>query len=147
MNPGEEGEIVLTSFFNYSLPFIRYAPGDYAIKHNGDTCKCGRNLPLIKKIIGRTSDIIKLSNGRFLNGLSIPLETLNIERFQIIQTKQDELLIKIVKGSASKQDIDNVYKVVKYHAGEGIHTNLEVVKEIPLPRSGKFRFVISELKS
>ena len=81
--PGEEGTIVVTSLNDYAMPFIRYAPGDMAIQGKGK-CPCGRGLPVLEKIIGRSSDLFKLANGRILNGLSIPFEDWadKIERFQ-----------------------------------------------------------------
>ena len=39
---GDTGEVVLTSLYNYSMPFIRYAPGDMAIKSD-KKCDCGRS--------------------------------------------------------------------------------------------------------
>lgn len=146
---GEEGEIVLTSLFDYAMPFIRYAPGDMAIKAE-KPCSCGRNMPLIKKIIGRTTDIIKLSNGRIINGLSIPFEVLTRElrQFQIIQTAPDEIKVLLLPKIEFRQNkIDEIKKMMDFHCGQGINISVQIVDEIPLPKSGKFRYVVSEINN
>ena len=51
--PGEVGRVVLTSFYNYAMPFIRYAIGDVAVMAEGP-CRCGRSLPVISQVLGRT---------------------------------------------------------------------------------------------
>jgi len=144
----EEGEIVLTSFYDKAMPLIRYAPGDYAIKSE-DKCSCGRTLPMIKKIIGRTSDLIKLSNGINLNGLSIPFEVWSdkIERFQIVQTKPNAVeVVLIKKQSYTQKDETQVLEMMNYNCGSGIDIQVKYVDNILLPESGKFRYVISLVK-
>lgn len=144
----EEGEIVLTSFNDKAMPLIRYTPGDYAIRSN-EKCTCGRNLPMIKKIIGRTSDLINLSNGIKLNGLSIPFEAWSdkIERFQIIQTHEDAVEVVLIKKEGfSNNDEKQVLEMMKFNCGKGINVSIKYVDSIPLPKSGKYRYVISLVK-
>ncbi|MDX9694895.1 MAG: hypothetical protein RBT49_03805 [Bacteroidales bacterium] len=144
----EEGEVVLTSFNDRAMPLIRYAPGDYAIKST-EQCSCGRTLPMIKKIIGRTSDLIELSNGIKLNGLSIPFEAWSdkIERFQIIQTREDAVEVVLIKKEGfSEKDEKQVIEMMNFNCGKGIDIKVKYVNEIPLPKSGKFRYVISLVK-
>jgi phenylacetate-CoA ligase len=51
--PGDVGQVVLTGLYNYAMPFIRYAIGDVAIIADGP-CPCGRSLPVIAQVMGRT---------------------------------------------------------------------------------------------
>ncbi|MCK5019872.1 MAG: phenylacetate--CoA ligase family protein, partial [Candidatus Peribacteraceae bacterium] len=60
--PGDMGTVLATGFFNYSFPFIRYEVGDSAIMATSE-CLCGRHLPLIKEVAGRTTDIIRFPDG------------------------------------------------------------------------------------
>jgi phenylacetate-CoA ligase len=48
---GETGEVVVTPFYNYAMPLIRYRSGDYVVK--GGECACGRSLPTIERFAGR----------------------------------------------------------------------------------------------
>ena len=63
---GTLGQVVVTSLDNYLMPLIRYKIGDLAIKSNKmSSCKCGRNLPIINKIIGRDTDVLIHQNIKY----------------------------------------------------------------------------------
>jgi len=147
VNNGEEGELVFTSLQDFSMPFIRFKPGDMAVKTDR-ICACGINHTLIQKIIGRSSDLIEFSNGRKINGLSIPFEawTEKVKRFQIVQTEHDAIELNIVPlPMLTENDLDNAKKVLEYHCGEGVKVNINLVDAIEVPKSGKFRYVISKI--
>jgi phenylacetate-CoA ligase len=65
--PGTRGRIVITDLDNYVFPFIRYEIGDIGILSDRK-CGCGRGLPLIEAIEGRTWDVIVGANGNQLIG-------------------------------------------------------------------------------
>lgn len=145
--PGTEGEVVLTSLFDYSMPLIRYAPGDRAVVKWG-ACPCGRGGLMLESIAGRVTDAFKLSNGRVVNGLSIPFEDLsrNLERFQIVQVRPDHVEIRIVPKMTVKTDlIYRIKRLMKHHCGEGITIEVCIVNRIEVPPSGKFRYIVSEV--
>src|SRR3569623_289097 len=54
--PGEAGEVVVTHLATPDFPFIRYRSGDVAALDQG-ICACGRGLPMLKEIHGRTTYI------------------------------------------------------------------------------------------
>ena len=147
VNAGETGEVVLTSLYDYGMPLIRYAPGDQAIKSDRK-CGCGRSLPMIEKIIGRSSDIFKLINGRVLNGLSIPLEELIIEvdKFQIVQEALDRVEILLIpRGELTQERLQSIEEMLAFHCGEGVKVKAKIVDSIEVPSSGKFNYVISKV--
>jgi phenylacetate-CoA ligase len=51
--PGAFGRVVVTSLYNYAMPFIRYDVGDYARAATAP-CRCGRGLPKLDQIGGRS---------------------------------------------------------------------------------------------
>lgn len=59
---GESGRVVVTSLHNFAMPFLRYQLGDYATV--GPPCSCGRTLPTIERILGRTRNMLRLPGGR-----------------------------------------------------------------------------------
>jgi phenylacetate-CoA ligase len=59
---GVEGRVVVTPLYNTINPLIRYEQGDMA--YWGPPCTCGRTLPIIAKITGRTSAIFRHPDGR-----------------------------------------------------------------------------------
>lgn len=147
VHDGEEGEIVLTALYNYGFPFIRYAPGDMAVKSEKQ-CACGRNTKMIRVLNGRASDNFKLANGKILNAFSLPIEALTeeINQFQIVQEAIDRVALLIIpKVPLSEERISGLNALLKYHCGEGIDVEVRIVNHIELPTSGKRRFVVSKL--
>jgi len=59
--PGEAGRVIVTPLHNFATPLLRYAVGDYA--EFGEACDCGRGLPVIKRILGRTRNMATLPDG------------------------------------------------------------------------------------
>jgi len=59
---GESGRVVVTSLHNFAMPLLRYELGDYATV--GGPCSCGRGLPTIERILGRTRNMLRLPGGR-----------------------------------------------------------------------------------
>src|SRR5208282_1388559 len=55
--PGSTGEVVVTHLASGDFPFIRYRTGDIAVVDTSH-CACGRGLPLLKEIQGRTTDFV-----------------------------------------------------------------------------------------
>lgn len=60
--PGEIGRVVVTTLHNFAMPLIRYALSDYA--EVGAPCDCGRGLPVLTRILGRSRNMLTLPDGR-----------------------------------------------------------------------------------
>jgi phenylacetate-CoA ligase len=54
---GEEGEIVFTCITKQALPLIRYRTRDLSVI-NRERCACGRTAPRMKKVTGRSDDML-----------------------------------------------------------------------------------------
>jgi len=146
---GREGDVVATALFNYAMPLIRYKVNDRATMSK-EPCSCGRNTPLIKHILGRSSEIFRLPNGRIFNGLSMPLEDYNsIEFFQIVHAEPDRIDINIIGKNEMEEDlqkdIKDIQRLITFHAGEGMRVNINLVEKMEYSRGGKFRYVISKV--
>jgi phenylacetate-coenzyme A ligase PaaK-like adenylate-forming protein len=86
-------KLIITSFENKVMPFIRYENGDLAVP---ETSKQKTNFPKIKSIEGRTSDIIFLPSGGSLVvpsffGSRMLKDVSGIVQYQVIK-KSDELI-------------------------------------------------------
>jgi phenylacetate-CoA ligase len=57
MEHGEVGELVITTLTKQAIPLLRYRTRDL-VSINYEKCRCGRTLPRISKIRGRTDDMI-----------------------------------------------------------------------------------------
>lgn len=158
VSPGEKGELVCTSLFNYAMPFIRYAVGDICVAADADaSCKCGRKLPLMKIIEGRKDSLIILPNGRVLTPLAFGWAMeffkyyFDIDQYRLIQKRVDlfKLLIKVRDGCEIDESVMANELVTHLRSmlniGEEVVFEVEFVDSIPLDKSGKLRKVISEI--
>lgn len=149
VKPGEAGEIVVTHLQSYGFPFIRYRTGDLGRLSNR-TCNCGRGLMILDDIIGRSSDLIYTQEGAVVHRAEIvnPIAKLsNIERFQFIQKKHDYSILKIKGQPLDESQQINLQKRFKDLLGSNTHVEILYVNDIQPERSGKFKFVISEIEN
>jgi phenylacetate-CoA ligase len=146
LESNKEGIILATDLYNYAMPFIRYATGDLGILSN-NRCNCGRDLPLLKKIVGRVSDFIYSPNGNKIHGefFSHIFGRIDwVKQFQIIQNDVNQLIIKIIpdnKELINKKDIEKLKKIVILRTGD-IKINIEIVDYIASTQGGKWKFII-----
>ncbi|WP_462323591.1 phenylacetate--CoA ligase family protein [Desulfoplanes sp.] len=143
---GSVGDIVVTDLDNYGFPFIRYKIGDIG-SFSSNVCPCGRNLPAMSSIDGRSFDVIEGPNGNRLGGTFWTLvmrKTGGIDNFQIIQKAADVLQINIVRSSDfSSKSFDSTLNSIQEKLGQGIQLNVSYVPYIPPTKSGKRKFVVS----
>lgn len=156
VSPGEEGEIVCTSLFNFAMPFIRYALNDVCVPSTNDRCDCGRTLPLMRLIDGRKTSLVSFPDGRVLAPFALMLAMWTfklydqIDVFRIVQKKLDLLVIRLKLKDAShdepviERELPNHFRKELNLPAE-VSLEVEFVKEFPMDKSGKFRIISSEL--
>lgn len=146
LEAGKEGKILATSLHNYAMPFIRYNTNDLGIVSD-KKCDCGRKLPLLKEIVGRTTDILEFPNNMVVSGAAVvdmfKYFSDKIREYQVIQKKEDEILIKIVRDTAySKMDSELIIKAFQSHVGKNIEINIEFVERIQTTKAGKWKCIV-----
>ena len=149
---GVEGRILITTLHNYAMPFIRYDIGDVGIGSE-KVCSCGRGLPLLAGITGRTCDFLFASSGERIPGISLPWSFLNflgVEQFQIVQESYEHVTVKLVlDGKYTQERIEQLTTEVvsqyKPILGEDMHITVEFVDAIVPTAAGKTKFFISNL--
>lgn len=146
---GEAGLVALTNLDNEATPFVRYVNGDVAALLP-DSCPCGRGLPLMSAVTGRTADMIIGLNGSRVHGEFFThllnesgwTERLPVEAFQVIQTHRDRLEFHLVSGrppAGHEQEL--VIRRIQDYLGD-MTVDLRCVKRIDRSRSGKQRFTL-----
>lgn len=144
---GCPGAILATDLHNYSMPFIRYAVGDRGTLSN-EACACGRGLPLMRSLEGRTTDILRFSNGTTLSGpaLTVIFGDCPVKQYQVIQTTGDNLLVKVIRDTNYTEEATiRFMRIIKAHVGEEVTVQTEFVSHIPTTKGGKHRFIVSLL--
>ncbi len=148
LSPGQTGEVVVTHLATRDFPFIRYRTGDVAVLDDRP-CSCGRGLPLLKDIQGRTTDFLVAQDGTVMHGLALIYvirAVSGIEHFKIIQESLDQTRIQLVTNPQfHNEDLEVIRRGVKERLGGGVAVELERVAEISAEASGKFRYVISHI--
>lgn len=150
VKPGQEGEVILTSLWNRTMPFIRYRVGDRAAL--GGSCSCGRGLPVLKKLSGRDDDLVVLPSGRIRS-----LRSLNITRtfalhektlsFMLIQENEGLFVVKSVpcgKGLSEKDKKQIEDRIKAGCLGEEVSVEFEEVSAIPKAATGKLQKFLSK---
>jgi len=156
--PGEHGEIVVTGLHNYVMPLIRYRIGDLGVLTD-DRCPCGRSWPLLKSIEGRSNDLLVLPSGRRISWLYLQRcifydqefqkNLFCISQYQIVQERRDRIVINVVKGLNFDPNlllrIKNKIEEFFARQGEKLEVIIQLVKDIPMERTGKRRVFISKV--
>lgn len=147
---GDAGEILITDLDNFGFPFIRYRIGDMAVATT-EQCRCGRGLPLIKRIEGRSFDIIQCPNGQRIAGTfwTIVMRRFpGVKKFQLVQDKPDHLIVRLcLSDEWTEGSKTEIVKKIRESCGDEMKVDLEVVENIELTRSGKSRIVINQVNA
>ncbi len=148
LGPGESGEIVVTHLATADFPFIRYRTGDVGILDDRP-CACGRGLPLLREIQGRTTDFIVARDGTVMHGLAliyILRDLPGIANFRIEQQSLDRTDVQIVtEDDFDPACIPRIQAAFRKRLGEGVAIEVRQVDEIAREASGKFRYVVSRV--
>jgi len=143
-----QGDVVVTTLNNYAMPLIRYRNEDSG-EMSGDACACGRGLPLAGSIRGRLSDVIRAPGGRLIHGeffTHLFYDAPGVRRFQVRQTRRDELQIACVADEAFTPEVmARLESLIHAHGDPAFRIRWMRVAEITAGPSGKFRFTISEV--
>ncbi len=151
VSEGEEGRVIVTSLFNYSMPLIRYEIGDMAVL-GPKSCECGNILPTIETITGRILEHFLLEDGTFIHpGFFIMLLVCKpdfIKQFQVIQKKFKEIEIIFVPGATISEHImkdeqESINNKIRVVMGNDCCIVWTPVDEIPKTKSGKYLYVRS----
>ena len=144
---GEIGEVVTTCLIRSYQPLVRFRLGDLAA-WDPEPCPCGRQMPVIKEVVGRIEDIVTGPDGRQLVRFhGIFVDQPHVIEGQIIQESLTNFTVKIVPTSGfSELDVLDIQKRMHLRLGEGVEIKVEQVQEIPRTSSGKFQAVISKVK-
>lgn len=145
--PGETGELVCTGFLNHAMPMIRYRIGDSAVATDR-TCECGRNWPVIDRLLGRVDDVIVTTDGRRVGRLDPLFKGLTgIKETQIVQLGYDRMVVNIVPDRGYTAEIaESLIASLKLRVGQDMQVELCLMDQIPRTSSGKFRAVVSKIK-
>lgn len=146
--PGQVGEIVVTHLATSDFPFIRYQTGDMGAL-SARLCGCGRGLPILEEIQGRTTDFVVAADGTVMHGLALiyPIRDLpGVAAFKVIQHSLNHTEVQIVaNGDYSPAVANSIQSGIQARLGKNITVDVQKVEAIEPERSGKFRYIVSHV--
>jgi phenylacetate-CoA ligase len=145
---------LLTSLWNWSMPFIRYRNEDCGYLAH-EACTCGNHFPLMRLDIARTSDNFLFPDGRVVHGeffTHLMYGCAGVLNFQFHQTAMDAIVLQIVPGAGDAgarqaQIADGVRRIQSLCPGYPIRVDVREVDAIPVSSAGKHRFTRSDVST
>lgn len=145
---GQPGEIVTTHLATREFPFIRYRTGDVGVMDSA-TCACGRGLPLLKEVQGRSTDFVVTESGTVMHGLALIYVLRDLPAVAGFRISQESLTltrVQVVRGTGFDDETErHIRRGLQARLGAGVSIEIESVDEIPAERSGKHRYVVSKV--
>lgn len=151
--PGTEGELVITSLLNYAMPLIRYRIGDRGTLSTSG-CRCGRGLPILTGIGGRTVEAFRTRCGGVVLGeffiylFEIILKGGAFAKVQVVQKDYDLVEIRTVlfPGQTLTEELkEQVRRSIKTAMGKDCRIEFVIRRDIPASASGKYRYTACEI--
>lgn len=151
---GETGLVALTNLYNFTMPFIRYVLGDRGslLSDGHNPCACGASGPSMALLEGRTDDMLRLPDGRYLsprvvasavflrpNGVRIH----GLHKYQLVQKAVDRLEVRVVLDEDHDPDWEEVLVEAALKVLKGVSLDIREVDDIPFDHSGKYKRVVS----
>jgi len=145
----KEGTLVITDMRNPAMPLIRYNIGDIGMVSHRE-CACGSYLPILEDVSGRLVDTFVTPEGARVPGVALTNRIIGsctgIEKMQVVQKTPARFVIRIVKGQTfSDSDITELEESMRTFFRTELDLGYEYVDDIPVTKSGKSRFCISEV--
>jgi len=141
-------ELVFTPFYNYAMPLIRYATGDYAVI-DADPIPDPRSLRQLKRVAGRERNLFILPSGRrwcptYQN--KILCHYIDYKQIQYAQTARDRVEIRFVSDRPQPiKDRDRLLDYLRAATPEAMQIAVTQVAEIPRRPSGKYEYAACEI--
>lgn len=144
--PGTQGRIIVTPFYNLAMPLIRYELGDYGVL-SPEPCVCGRTLPVLERVLGRSRNYF-----RFVDGTSTWPVLLSRDfqafvpnrQFQVVQLTPTDIEFRYVPASADQvNDLAALTAYFRAKLHPSVNVTLAPLADIPRSRGGKYEDCMS----
>ncbi len=147
---GQAGEIVVTHLATSDFPFIRYRTGDIGVLSD-EACACGRGLPLLAEVQGRSTDFVVAADGTVMHGLALVYilrDLPGVKQFRIVQETLDLTRVELVADPGQDPVRDSaIVSAFRRRLGPSVEVRIEPVEAIAPERSGKYRYVQSKVSA
>jgi phenylacetate-CoA ligase len=139
---GESGQVVVSNLIHRGTVLLNYMLGDLATRLP-EPCECGRSLPLLSAVQGRTTDWLRSGSGRplhpqtlrgFLRGVE------GIRRYQLVQERPGHVRVVVVTApEADREEVRLRIVGEVRRLQEPIDAEVEFSETLPRSEGGKVR--------
>jgi len=134
---GEKGELVLTTITKEAFPLIRYRTGDITIL-DASLCKCGRTLIKMKKVAGRTDELVTIKGVRFfpsqIERIFSRIEKVEPHICVVIDRRDGEDIVEVLVEISEEIFFDEMKKLqeLKSRGEREVYQDLGISVEVKL---------------
>lgn len=136
---GEKGRVVITPFGATAMPLIRYDQGDEAVA--GGECQCGRFLPSIRHLEGRTNAVFTHPDGRRSREM-MPLEArklLGAGRWQVRQVGPKDFEVDyVIHDWGTPPDLPAFEAMFRFVFFDDAAVTVRQVEDMQFGKTGKY---------
>ena len=136
-----------TPLHNYATPLQRYELADEA--ECGAPCPCGRSLPVLNRIVGRSTDHLTVAPGEYRRpvlGYYQIAKIAIIEEFQYVQRSLTEIELRLVTARPlNAAEWAEIKDLVARNMGPQFTLSITYHRTLPRTKAGKLRPFISDL--
>lgn len=148
---GCEGDVLVTCLTNFAMPLIRYRIGDRGtLAPSGEQEASGRGNQVVAEIFGRSTSMFRGKGGQLIHGGNFMVMLFFrdwIKKYQVIQEAGGRVVFRLVCAGPDHpaDELQELAARTRQVMGDDCDVGFEFVDEIPASRSGKFRYIISEI--
>ena len=151
--PDEETQnkrLIITSLSNWSMPLVRYELGDMGqLREEG--CDCGLPFPVMEMGMCKSNDVFAMPNGRRVHPSyfnSLLKDVSGLSEYQFRQVSLVEIILYITKKDSSNilvRELESLQGRIQQDLYHDMTFRVEVVDAMPRAKSGKFRYIVSDI--
>ena len=130
--------MIATPLHNFAMPLLRYHSGDLA---EVGECACGRGLPTIRRVMGRTRSTVILPNVEQLypSFQDLLIDFAMVRQFQIRRRERDSIEVRLVVTRQLTEGEVAAFEVEMHTRFQyPFRVAISYHDELPRSRSGKF---------
>jgi phenylacetate-CoA ligase len=144
--PGEIGRVVVTPFYSYAMPLIRYELGDLA-EAGPVPARCGRGLPTLRRILGRARNMFRFRDGSTIWPVTSAFRLsafIALKQFQVVQTDFERIEIRFVPEASDRPvDLVGLTQRMRTVLRQPVEVVVRAVDRIERSANGKYEECIS----
>ena len=144
---GESGDVIVSNLVSRATVLLNYRQGDIAALLSA-SCPCGRSLPLLSSLQGRSDDWIELPSGQLAHPrgvIAILVEEADIWQYQVVQHASRHFSVSIVAAERCdrRQTRERIAAGFAREFGEDVVVDISFVDSIERTAGGKVRRIRS----